>query len=241
MNLGGISVGGIVGNRKFFGSLLTGVDHLPHTLLPAKTPSPGAAGSWGGLADELEPLVALHDASTIAAVIVEPVAGSTGVLIPPKGYLQRLRDMCTRHGILLIFDEVITGFGRTGAAFGADKYGVVPDLITCAKGLTNGVIPMGAVLATGAIHDAFMTGPEHLIELFHGYTYRRTSCRSRAGGGDRRAKRWRSYSCSAASSRARCALCSATASRKVMCTGSDAPRKRSTANRRERPRGSSRC
>ncbi len=104
-------------------------------------------------------------------MIVEPVAGSTGVLIPPKGYLQRLREICTKHGILLIFDEVITGFGRTGAAFAAEKYGVMPDMITCAKGLTNGVIPMGAVLTTGAIHDAFMTGPEHLIELFHGYTY----------------------------------------------------------------------
>ena len=104
-------------------------------------------------------------------MIVEPVAGSTGVLIPPKGYLQRLREICTKHGILLIFDEVITGFGRTGAAFAADKYGVQPDMITCAKGLTNGVIPMGAVLATAAIHDAFMTGPEHMIELFHGYTY----------------------------------------------------------------------
>ena len=108
---------------------------------------------------------------TIAAVIVEPVAGSTGVLIPPKGYLQRLREICTKHGILLIFDEVITGFGRTGAAWAAEKYGVQPDMITCAKGLTNGVIPMGAVLATAAIHDAFMTGPEHVIELFHGYTY----------------------------------------------------------------------
>ncbi len=113
----------------------------------------------------------LHDASTIAAVIVEPVAGSTGVLIPPKGYLERLREICTKHGILLIFDEVITGFGRTGAPWAADKYGVQPDMITCAKGLTNGVIPMGAVLTTGAIHDAFMTGPEHVIELFHGYTY----------------------------------------------------------------------
>ena len=115
--------------------------------------------------------MALHDASTIAAVIVEPVAGSTGVLVPPKGYLERLREICTKHGILLIFDEVITGFGRVGAAFAAERYGVLPDMITCAKGLTNGVIPMGAVLTTGAIHDAFMTGPEHLIELFHGYTY----------------------------------------------------------------------
>ena len=115
--------------------------------------------------------MALHDASTIAAVIVEPVAGSTGVLVPPKGYLERLREICTKHGILLIFDEVITGFGRLGTPFAADRYAVMPDMITCAKGLTNGVVPMGAVLTTAAIHDAFMTGPEHLIELFHGYTY----------------------------------------------------------------------
>ena len=172
MNFGGISVGGIVSNRKVFGTLLAGVDHLPHTHLPAKNAfAKGQPEHGAELADELERIVALHDASTIAAVIVEPVAGSTGVLIPPKGYLQRLREICTKHGILLIFDEVITGFGRTGAAFGADKYGVRPDMITCAKGLTNGVIPMGAVLTTAAIHDAFMTGPEHLIELFHGYTY----------------------------------------------------------------------
>ena len=172
VNFGGISVGGIVANRKFFGTLLTGVDHLPHTHLPVKNAfSKGQPEHGAELADELERIVALHDASTIAAVIVEPVAGSTGVLVPPKGYLERLREICTKHGILLIFDEVITGFGRTGAAFAAEKYGVLPDMITCAKGLTNGVIPMGAVLTTGAIHDAFMTGPEHLIELFHGYTY----------------------------------------------------------------------
>jgi beta-alanine--pyruvate transaminase len=171
VNFGGISVGGIVSNRKFFGTLLTGVDHLPHTHLPENAWSKGQPEHGAHLADELERIVALHDASTIAAVIVEPIAGSTGVLIPPKGYLQRLREICTKHGILLIFDEVITGFGRTGTAFGADKYGVTPDMITCAKGLTNGVIPMGAVLTSAAIHDAFMTGPEHLIELFHGYTY----------------------------------------------------------------------
>ena len=123
------------------------------------------------LANSLEDLVALHDASTIAAVIVEPVAGSTGVLLPPVGYLQRLRAICDRHGILLIFDEVITGFGRTGAAFGAQRFGVTPDLMTVAKGLTNGSVPMGAVFATRAIHDVFMQGPEHLIEFFHGYTY----------------------------------------------------------------------
>jgi beta-alanine--pyruvate transaminase len=172
VNFGGISVGGIVANRKVFGTLLGGVDHLPHTHLPGKNAfSKGQPAHGAELADELERIVALHDASTIAAVIVEPVAGSTGVLVPPKGYLERLREICTRHGILLIFDEVITGFGRTGAAFAAEKYGVLPDMITCAKGLTNGVIPMGAVLTSAAIHDAFMSGPEHMIELFHGYTY----------------------------------------------------------------------
>ncbi len=150
VNFGGISVGGIVNNRKFFGTLLTGVDHLPHTHLPGKNAlSKGQPEHGAELADELERIVTLHDASTIAAVIVEPVAGSTGVLMPPKGYLERLREICTKHGILLIFDEVITGFGRTGAAFAAEKYGVLPDMITCAKGLTNGVIPMGAVLTTG--------------------------------------------------------------------------------------------
>jgi beta-alanine--pyruvate transaminase len=123
------------------------------------------------LADDLERLVALHDASTIAAVIVEPIAGSTGVVLPPRGYLQRLRQICDRHGILLIFDEVITGFGRTGAPFAAQEFDVTPDIITCAKGLTNGAIPMGAVLASKQIHDAFMQGPPGAIELFHGYTY----------------------------------------------------------------------
>jgi beta-alanine--pyruvate transaminase len=172
VNFGGISVGGIVANRKFFGTLLTGVDHLPHTHQLARNAfSKGQPEHGAELADELERIVALHDASTIAAVIVEPVAGSTGVLIPPKGYLQRIREICTKHGILLIFDEVITGFGRTGAAFASEKYGVMPDMITCAKGVTNGVIPMGGVITTAAIHDAFMTGPEHAIELFHGYTY----------------------------------------------------------------------
>lgn len=172
VNFGGISVGGIVTNRKVFGTLLTGVDHMPHTHLPGKNAfSRGQPEHGAEIADELERIVTLHDASTIAAVIVEPVAGSTGVLIPPKGYLKKLREICTKHGILLIFDEVITGFGRTGAAFAAGKYDVLPDMITVAKGLTNGVIPMGAVLTSGAVHDAFMTGPEHLIELFHGYTY----------------------------------------------------------------------
>ncbi len=172
VNFGGISVGGIVNNRKMFGSLLTGVDHLPHTHNLAKNAfTKGEPEHGAELADELERIVALHDASTIAAVIVEPVAGSTGVLIPPKGYLQRLREICTKHGILLIFDEVITGFGRLGAPFAADYFGVTPDIITTAKGVTNGVVPMGAVFVTKDIHDAFMNGPEHMIEFFHGYTY----------------------------------------------------------------------
>jgi len=172
VNFGGISVGGIVSNRKMFGTLLTGVDHLPHTHLPAKNSfARGVPEHGADLADELERIVTLHDASTIAAVIVEPVAGSTGVLIPPKGYLQRLRDICTKHGILLIFDEVITGFGRLGTPFAADYFGVVPDIMTTAKGVSNGVVPMGAVFVKKEIHDAFMTGPEHLIEFFHGYTY----------------------------------------------------------------------
>ncbi len=172
VNFGGISVGGIVGNRKMFGAMIAGVDHIRHTHDPARNAfSVGQPLHGADAADDLERLVALHDASNIAAVIVEPVAGSTGVLIPPQGYLQRLREICTRHGILLIFDEVITGFGRTGSPFAAQTFGVVPDLITCAKGLTNGAVPMGAVLVRQDIHDAFMTGPEHLIEFAHGYTY----------------------------------------------------------------------
>ena len=172
VNFGGISVGGIVANRKMFGTLLTGVDHMPHTHLPEKNAfTKGEPEHGGDLATELERIVTLHDASTIAAVIVEPVAGSTGVLIPPKGYLQKLRDICTKHGILLIFDEVITGYGRLGTPFAAQYFDVKPDIIVTAKGLTNGVIPMGAVFVTSEIHDAFMTGPEHMIEFFHGYTY----------------------------------------------------------------------
>jgi beta-alanine--pyruvate transaminase len=172
VNFGGISVGGIVNNRRFFGTLLTGVDHLPHTHLPAANAFTRGQPEHGAeLADDLERLVALHGAETIAAVIVEPVAGSTGVIMPPKGYLERLRAITQKHGILLIFDEVITGFGRLGAPFAAQHFGVLPDMITCAKGLTNGVIPMGAVLTTAAVYDAFMQGPEHMIELFHGYTY----------------------------------------------------------------------
>lgn len=172
VNFGGISVGGIVPNRKMFGTLLTGVDHLPHTHNLAKNAfSRGEPEHGVDLADELERIVTLHDASTIAAVIVEPVAGSTGVLIPPPGYLKRLRDITKKHGILLIFDEVITGYGRLGTPFGADYFGVTPDIMVTAKGLTNGVIPMGAVFVSKDIHDAFMTGPEHVIEFFHGYTY----------------------------------------------------------------------
>ncbi len=172
VNFGGISVGGIVANRKMFGTLLGGVDHLRHTHDPARNAfSVGQPAHGAELAEDLERLVALHDASTIAAVIVEPVAGSTGVLIPPQGYLQRLRQICDKHGILLIFDEVITGFGRTGQPFAAQTFGVTPDLIACAKGVTNGAVPMGAVIAKQGIHDAFMQGPPHLIEFFHGYTY----------------------------------------------------------------------
>ena len=173
VGFGGISVGGIVSNRKFFGSLLPGVDHLPHTHSPENQAFTRGQPEWGGhLADELERLVTLHDASNIAAVIVEPVAGSTGVLIPPKGYLQKLRGICDKHGILLIFDEVITGFGRLGSSFATEHFGVQPDLITTAKGLTNGCVPMGAVFAKQGIYDTFMDkAPEGTIELFHGYTY----------------------------------------------------------------------
>ena len=172
VGFGGISVGGMVNNRKFFAAQLPGVDHLPHTHDLARNAwTRGEPEHGANLADELERLVALHDASTIAAVIVEPVAGSTGVLIPPKGYLKRLREICTKHGILLIFDEVITGFGRIGAPFASEYFGVTPDMITMAKGLTNGSIPMGAVAAKKEIYDAFMQGPEGAIELFHGYTY----------------------------------------------------------------------
>jgi beta-alanine--pyruvate transaminase len=172
VGFGGISVGGISANRKVFGSLLTGVDHLPHTHLPAKNAfSRGEPEHGGDLAEDLERIVALHDASTIAAVIIEPVAGSTGVLIPPKGYLKRIREICDKHGILLIFDEVITGFGRLGESFATEYFEVKPDMITCAKGLTNGSIPMGAVICRKGIYDAFMDAPENSIELFHGYTY----------------------------------------------------------------------
>ncbi|MDO9426475.1 MAG: aspartate aminotransferase family protein [Methylobacterium sp.] len=171
VGFGGISVGGLVNNRRVF-PLLPAVDHLRHTHdLDRNAFVRGQPEHGAELADDLERLVALHGAETIAACIVEPMAGSTGVLIPPKGYLERLRAICTRHGILLIFDEVITGFGRLGTPFATDYFGVVPDLVTTAKGLTNGALPMGAVFAARAVHDALMHGPESAIELFHGYTY----------------------------------------------------------------------
>ncbi|HCL61532.1 MAG TPA: aspartate aminotransferase family protein [Rhizobiales bacterium] len=172
VNFGGTSVGGIANNRKMFGTLLSGVDHLRHTHDLARNAfSRGEPEHGAELADDLERLVALHDASTIAAVIVEPVACSAGILIPPKGYLKRLAAICAKHDILLIFDEVITAFGRLGAPFGVDYFGVSPDIITTAKGITNGTIPMGAVFVKTRIHDAFMNGPEEVIDLFHGYTY----------------------------------------------------------------------
>ena len=172
VNFGGTAVGGISPNRKMFGALVAGVDHLRHTHDLARNAfSKGEPEHGAELADDLERLVGLHDASTIAAVIVEPVACSTGVLIPPKGYLKRLTAIAARHDILLIFDEVITGFGRLGTPFGADYFDVSPDIITTAKGVTNGTIPMGAVFLKGHVYDAFMTGPENAIDLFHGYTY----------------------------------------------------------------------
>ncbi|WP_158811012.1 aspartate aminotransferase family protein [Beijerinckia sp. L45] len=171
VGFGGISVGGIVNNRRVFPTL-NGVDHLRHTHDPERNLFVKGQPEFGAeLADDLERIVALHGAETIAAVIVEPVAGSTGVLIPPLGYLERLRAICDRHGILLIFDEVITGFGRLGTPFATDLFGVIPDLVVTAKGLTNGCIPMGAVFASRKIHDAMMHGSENAIELFHGYTY----------------------------------------------------------------------
>ena len=171
---GGISVGGIAPNRKTFsGALLPSIDHLPHTHNLEHNAFSKGQPAWGAhLADELERIVTLHDASTIAAVIVEPVAGSTGVLIPPQGYLQKLRDICTKHGILLIFDEVITGFGRLGAATASEYFGVKPDLLTMAKAINNAAVPMGAVAASRTVHDTIVNaGAQGAIELFHGYTY----------------------------------------------------------------------
>lgn len=172
VGFGGMSVGGIAGNRKFFGSGLPGVDHLPHTLNLQHNAFHRGEAPWGAhLADVLEDLIALHDASTIAAVIVEPVAGSAGVIPPPQGYLRRLRDICDAYDILLIFDEVITGFGRLGQPFASQRFAVIPDMITAAKGITNGAIPMGAVFIRQGIHDAIMDVKGPGIELFHGYTY----------------------------------------------------------------------
>ncbi len=172
VGFGGTSVGGMGNNRKMFGTLLTGVDHLPSTYDREKQAFSKGEPEYGAhFAEALENLVNLHGANTIAAVMVEPMAGSTGVLPAPKGYLKRLREITQKHGILLIFDEVITGFGRLGYAFAAERYGVLPDMITFAKGVTNGAAPMGGVIVRDTIHDAFMSGPEHVIELAHGYTY----------------------------------------------------------------------
>jgi beta-alanine--pyruvate transaminase len=171
VNFGGMAVGGLQANKRVFGPGVAGVDHIRHTHDPARNAfSRGQPPHGAEFADELERLCALHDPSTIAAVIVEPVAGSAGVLVPPKGYLERLREICTKHGILLIFDEVITGFGRLGRPFASQRFGVMPDLFTAAKGMTNGTVPMGAVFVRDAVYDAFMQGAEG-IELFHGYTY----------------------------------------------------------------------
>jgi beta-alanine--pyruvate transaminase len=172
VNFGGLAVGGIAANRKMFGQSIE-ADHLSHTLLASNAFSKGLPTHGVELADELNALISLHDASTIAAVIIEPFSGSGGVVLPPVGYLQKIREICTKHGILLIFDEVITGFGRLGANFGADRFGVTPDMITFAKAITNGVIPMGGVLVRGDIYDAIMGagGQEQMIEFFHGYTY----------------------------------------------------------------------
>ncbi|RMB13037.1 aspartate aminotransferase family protein [Eilatimonas milleporae] len=172
VNFGGMSVGGMPANRKMFGALVAGVDHMRHTHGIAENRfSRGQPDHGAELADDLERLCQLHDPSTIAAVIVEPLAGSAGVILPPKGYLERLRAICDRHGILLIFDEVITAYGRLGAPFAVDYFGVEPDIVATAKGLANGVIPMGAVFVQENIHDAFMSGPETMVEFFHGYTF----------------------------------------------------------------------
>ncbi|RYE64235.1 MAG: aspartate aminotransferase family protein, partial [Oxalobacteraceae bacterium] len=172
VGFGGISVGGLPNNRKWFGPGLSGVDHLRHTLDISRNAFSKGLPEYGiELAEDLERMVALHDASTIAAVIIEPISGSAGVVIPPDGYLKRIRELCSKHGILLIFDEVITGFGRVGNAFAAQRFDVVPDMITAAKGITNGCVPMGVVLVSDDIHEAFMQGPDNAIDLFHGYTY----------------------------------------------------------------------
>jgi len=172
VGFGGISVGGMSPNRKMFGAMLPGVDHLSHTHNLEHNAFSRGLPNWGEhLADELENIIALHDPSTIAGVIIEPIAGSAGVLLPPQGYLEKIREICSKHGIMLIFDEVICAFGRTGDAFASIRFNVTPDIITTAKGLTSGTVPMGAVLTRNDIYDTFMTGPESAIEFFHGYTY----------------------------------------------------------------------
>ena len=172
VGFGGLSVGGLSNNRKWFGPGLTGVDHMRHTLDIGRNAFSRGLPEYGiELAEDLERMVALHDASTIAAVIIEPISGSAGVIIPPDGYLKRIRELSTRHGILLIFDEVITGFGRVGNAFAAQRFNVIPDMITAAKGITNGCVPMGVVLVSDDVHEAFVQGPDNAIDLFHGYTY----------------------------------------------------------------------
>ena len=174
VNIAGTSLGGVNGNRKMFGQAMMDVDHLPHTLLASNAYSRGMPELGGiALADELLKLIELHDASNIAAVFVEPLAGSAGVLVPPQAYLKRLREICDQHNILLVFDEVITGFGRTGKMFGADTFGVTPDLMCIAKQVTNGAIPMGAVIASSEIYQTFMNQatPEYAVEFPHGYTY----------------------------------------------------------------------
>ena len=172
VGFGGISVGGMVNNRKAFGNMLVGVDHLPTTYNKEKQAFTKGEPEWGvETLDELNRLIGLHDASTIAAVIVEPVAGSTGCIPPPKGYLKKLREITEKHGILLICDEVITGFGRLGHAFACERYGIVPDMITFAKGITNGAVPMSGVMVKKGVYETHMSGPEYIVELFHGYTY----------------------------------------------------------------------
>jgi len=182
VGFGGISVGGMPRNRQYFGTLLSGVDHISHTHLPEKNKfSKGSPEHGEYLADTLENIVALHDASTIASVIVEPIAGSTGVLPPPVNYLKRLREICDKHDILLIFDEVITGFGRLGKATASEYFGVTPDIISCAKAITNGIIPMGAAVVSKKIYDTMMDEADMPIELFHGYTYSGHPIASAAG------------------------------------------------------------
>ena len=172
VNFGGVSVGGLTPNRKSFGPLLPGIDHMPHTWDTEHMAFSKGQPEWGlHLADELEKILILQDPSTVAAVIIEPVTGSGGVIVPPVGYLERIREICTKHNVLLIFDEVITGFGRLGSCFAANRFDVRPDMITMAKGLTSAMIPMSAVAFDNSIYDQLMEGPEAMIELFHGYTY----------------------------------------------------------------------